>query len=224
MNVNVETFNKPDKYAAYLLGLLWADGYINTKSTAKGNKFRISLELVESDFIDIENTVLKTGKWCIYKRFHSSYDGCNRKLQCSAITSNMELHKFFIDNQYGTKSLSKISILNSLSKENQKYWMRGYFDGDGCIYKYPNKNSFQLIFAGSYNQDWSEHLKWLKNNGISRAYVKQKMQKNNTQKFSILMIAYQEDIKSFFNIIYKNRYDGIGFTRKYNKSRLIYNV
>src|SRR5574343_602426 len=53
------------KEVCYLLGLLWADGYL-------GKKYRIVLEIQRIDFLDIQDVLLSTGAWSIHTRFQQN--------------------------------------------------------------------------------------------------------------------------------------------------------
>ena len=55
---------------AYLLGLIWSDGYIQfERKNGKLKGGTISIGLQESDMYDLKNVFVKTGKWASYFRF-----------------------------------------------------------------------------------------------------------------------------------------------------------
>lgn len=216
MNVNAETFRNPDKYASYIMGLIWADGYINKTITKnKGLKFRISLEICTDDFNDVKDCFVKTGNWMFYERTRKPTDGITRKPISTAITCNKELHEVFTSLDYGNKSICSPKFVLDLSELNQSYWFRGYFDGDGCVYKIPNSNSFQIHFGGTYDQNWSVQEKLLNNIGIY-PHIKQTITPKG-HRSSVLRFLKFNEVKSFYNFIYQDGFNNIGFRRKFDK-------
>lgn len=126
---------------AYWLGFIFADGYIQFKN--KNSSYTFELSLKGSDinhlykfnkFMEYEGNNVKIGK-----------TKCNKKefLRCRWSITNK--HLWEILNAYGC-SPRKSLILNFPKKEIFKdiclikHFIRGYFDGDGCISRYIHKN------------------------------------------------------------------------------------
>lgn len=213
-NVNPNQFIKPTtKEAIYLLGFLWADGYIR-KHLTKPQKSWISLEIQRSDFEKIEPTLDKTGKWTKFYRNRP-----NRRPQGAVVVCNKLLHTFLIDNNYSQKHLFP-KIIDIIPKNLLYYWFRGYFDGDGCLYLIPpSYQRGQLLISSCYEQNWEFMVNKCKNLSIKYTMQKVTSKKSSSSRFCI---ANKEDIIKFCKYIYTD-YDGIGLTRKYNKYMTLIN-
>jgi hypothetical protein len=193
------------KEAAYILGLLWADGYLNNKS----QHYLISLELQINDFEEILPTIKKTGEWGIIYRKQA-----NRQPQGRIFAGQRPLYLFLQSNDYEVKSIASAhKILNLIPEHLKYYWWRGYFDGDGCFYYNKKNYCRQCSFAGSYAQNWTFAENLLQSIGV-KYRIDRRIQKSS--KHSVVRITNIENIKKFGNYIYQ-QYDGMGLNRKYIK-------
>ena len=145
-NVDAKKFINPDKYASYLLGLLWGDGYLNNISQS----YKISIECISSDLNQILNIFNKTGRWTRTIRQRP-----NRKEILILQTSNKNLYEYLHTLNYVNKSHLNSTIVESLNEEILPYWWRGYFDADGCFYAHMQNNCHQLSLSSSFEQDWT---------------------------------------------------------------------
>ncbi len=202
--VNTEKFTSPStKEAAYALGMLWADGYLNNKS----QHYRISLELIKTDFDEILPIFNMLGSWTVLYRHREG-----RHPQGTLMASNRAIYEFLKDKGYETKSVSSAHlILEKIPKELTPYWWRGYFDGDGCLYS--KKQTTQLSFAGSYEQDWTFAETLCESLNISYR-IKRRIQEKS--KDSIVQCTNRIDISTFGKYIYSVN-DNIGLNRKRQK-------
>lgn len=202
--INVKT-----KEAAYILGILWADGYLNNKS----QNYRINMELVRNDLDEILPIFQSQGKWTISYRNRK-----NRQEQGTIATSNKTLYEFLKTCDYEVKSTGSANkILSNINKELHPYWWRGYFDGDGSWGANPKIYQYRMCMCGSYNQDWSfvENLAT-----IGFKYVIDKTVKENSSNSIVRSIGGLQNLYKFGEYIYKD-YDNIGLKRKYNKYKII---
>jgi len=195
--------------AAYILGFIWADGYL-----VKGRK-EIRIEILKSDFLTISHLFLPSGKWT---SIPSRKPRKNRKDQLGCCTCNAELYDFLISMDYKSKSNSACKILSVIPKELHPYWFQGLFDGDGCFYvKETKPRIYQTSIAGPYDQDWSfvENLyKELKINGIVKRRIQQRKNQTSTQS-SVIRTSAISDLIKIGDYIYTH--GCIGFKRKYEK-------
>lgn len=147
-NVDAAYFTNPSTpEAAYVLGLLWADGYLLKK---KGS-YRIGLENITADAATFRPILFQAGRWT-----ESNRQRPGRQSQTSFTTSNRDLHGFLSSNGYLEKSTASAdSILATIPESLRCFWFRGYFDGDGCIYLNASQHLYQVSFAGSYSQNWT---------------------------------------------------------------------
>lgn len=192
----------------YIMGFLWADGYLHD------DKNRLELSIVTEDFVDISELFDKE-KWSIKERIR-----LNRKPQTTIGLYKKEVCDIFRNTyNYLDKSLKCPNFIDKIPKELLFYFVRGFFDGDGCFYLSKDNKQKQCYLAGTYDQDWL----WMENilNDLSIEYsIKRKIQNENS-KYSVIYIV-SKDIKKFGEYIYKD-YDleKIGLKRKYEKFLII---
>lgn len=196
------------KEIAYLLGLMWADGYL-----CKSNGV-IGMSIVSSDFNDIKDIINLTGNWVINHRHR-----VNRQPQSSITTTNPQLFSLLKEKLYHLKSgYSCQTIVNHIPSSLQKYWWRGYSDGDGCFYW--NQKSKYVIYtlASTYDQDWTAVEAILKKLDILYKIHRREQsgQNGKTHKSSIIRITGKSNIIKWGNFLYSD-WDGIGFQRKRDK-------
>lgn len=204
------TFDLNNKEHIYLMGFLWADGYLHH------TKNRLELSIITDDFNDISN-LFDTNCWTT---LHRNRKG--RKPQTTIGLYKKETCDVFRKNyNYIKKSCECPNFINNIRKDLLCYFIRGFFDGDGCFYLSKDNKQKQCFLAGSYDQDWSWIEKILNELGIKYS-IKQKTQKKN-HKYSIIYIT-KKDILTFGNYIYHNYdNDNIGIKRKYEKFLKIIN-
>lgn len=91
---NLEKFlNITDRETAYLLGFLWADGYIHK------NKTEVSIGMVADDANYIERIVLNHGKFKIY-----NYQQRGRRPKTCFKLSDRRINAFLSENDFTAKS------------------------------------------------------------------------------------------------------------------------
>jgi hypothetical protein len=202
INYNLFTKNYTPE-SVYILGLIWADGYINKKTNA------ISIECVKDD-IDIFYPIFqKTGNFNLYYRNRE-----NRKPQGIINCSSYYLSQFLKTNDYSNKSeLSPIKILSLIPFELKHYFFRGWVDGDGCFYYNKKLHLMEFIMSGTYNQDWSSLIILCEELSINYKITNITTKKGH--QHSRFLIKKKKDIVKFGNYIYQK--DMFGLKRKYDK-------
>lgn len=205
----VKFTKKIDKHGAYILGLLWADGYLLKKDNSSNNIIKI--ECLAEDMKYFKISFDKTGLWDYYERKRS-----NRKLLICANTSNKALRDYLVDNDYLVKSsTSPIKIINKLPKSLVKFFILGVIDGDGCFYFNKKYGLRQFTITGSLNQDWEAFESILKK--IKIDYRINRVP-NNKNGYSQIRIINKANIKKLGDFIYStHRMDKIGLVRKHDK-------
>lgn len=188
----------------YLLGLLWADGWLSTIK----RHHTISIEMLESDISSISEIFDITGNWLTYRRKRQN----TNNYMIRRYLSEIDLWNFLSKNGYHDKSgKSACDILNKIPHNLQYLWWRGYFDGDGTVGKC--QRSRILSFCSGYNQDWLfvENLK-----NIIDIKFKYLTGQYKNGRHSKMYVGTKRDISIFFDYIYPNGYD-FGLKRKYDK-------
>lgn len=217
MNYKVKAdqfINIKNPETAYILGLLWADGFVKQKHS-------ISISGVEEDMIHHISTFKKTGEWRVIRREKHRY-GIKTKPILTVECNNIELLRYLEDKDYKSKSYSSAcKIIQTIPEELQHFWFRGLFDGDGCfsIIEIGKNNRIQgsISIASSFDQDWSYLINLCKKINIESFRVYKSISKKG-HKSSRFSIQRKTDILRFCNYIYQNRgLDKIGLPRKYEK-------
>lgn len=192
-----------NKYFCYILGIIWADGYLYSKHKTKN---RIEITMIYDDLKNIEYIFDKVGIWKKYTRIRKNK---NHKIQLNFRIINKELYLFLKENDYEIKSkTSPDKIISLIPKYNLKYFIHGLFDGDGCFY-HRNKTK-QCIFTSNYDQNWKFLSNILENISCKYSIGKQTSKRGSR---SFLRMS-SKDILKFGNYIYD---DFFGLERKYKK-------
>jgi hypothetical protein len=211
-NVNISNFTiNVDKNSAYLLGLLWADGYIANNTINKKQKYDINIECVDEDMNYFKKILNKTGKWSYHSRQRNDW-----KPSTKATTCNKELVEYLHMNDYNEKNIkSPYKIISKLPKKLIKYFLLGVIDGDGCFYFNKKESLRQFTICGSFNQDWGAFETIFKSIGITYKINKKQNKKHGSSEIRVLN---KVNIKKLGDFIYSTiNKDNIGLPRKYKK-------
>lgn len=122
---------------AYFLGLLYADGNVHKKVLS------ISLQEEDKHILEyLKKTLQYTGPITTIKKKD------NRKQQFDlSITSQILVDDLSNHGLYPCKSTSLIFPI-TLVPELTVHFIRGYFDGDGCVYVHPKTNDYLFSIVG----------------------------------------------------------------------------
>lgn len=213
-NLDINKFlNLTDFHTIYILGLIWADGYL------KETNNEIRIHCVYEDIVSLAPSFYELGHWNTYDITPKSYyKGQNNKKQLAFSASNKIVHKFLRDNDFYEKSiLSPDKILSKILPELHYIFYRGWFDGDGTISFLEDGRGvcqeFDFSIAGNYQQNWNAlHLIFRKLNieyySICRTINKDK------SKSSRCASKDKKDVLRFLDYIYQGEiYPCLG--RKY---------
>lgn len=197
-----DEINTPNK--AYILGLLYADGcnYILHNS--------ITLTLQAEDVQVIERI-----------KQELEYEG-NIRFSTKSKPQYKDNYILCINDEYMSNQLNKIGMINnkSLILEFPKcvpmnlisHFVRGYFDGDGCIYLNKEIRKTEICIAGTFNMVKRMHdIAVLMNCPCSICHPKQCGESNT---YTLRVNGYH-NVKNFMNWMYDNA--DIKMERKYNK-------
>ena len=195
--------------AAYILGFIWADGYVYIRKKGNQSINSIRLTIVQEDFENIRSVFMKTGKWAT-----PTFQQKGRKRQVHCVTSNKHLAQFLASNDYQSKTYTSADkILSHIPDHLKHYWFRGLVDGDGC---FTFGHSYRFSVCSAYEQDWSYIEKVLKQFEIKYSIYRTISSKGH--KFSTINIVNRSGILKFGNYIYSGYdEDKIGLIRKHQK-------
>ena len=204
-----ETIDSPDK--AYFLGLLYADGCVHK------NSMIIHLQENDSHILNnFKNFLNYTGKIRNYKSKGIGRE--SHKTMSHLCISNKKLSKDLITlGCVPNKSLIlKFPTEEQVPKRLLNHFIRGYFDGDGCIYYCESKDAYTISIVSTL-----EFLTSLKefifdNFSIKSSKICKKNRKNTKNTYSLSINSYNHCIK-FLDFIYKDSQIETRLSRKYSK-------
>lgn len=184
----------------YLLGLIFTDGNLDAFET------RVTLSLTQKEVIEyLYPYFCDVAKRKIYeyqpqncKNAHCSYTIINTNLETINELKKMSLTpKNSSDKQFPNIPLSYISS-----------FLRGVFDGDGCIFNNINKainKKYQKITITCASEKFVDGLVDILNYiGLTPTVVMDSRRKNNEIKTYYVCLNRQCDVRYFFNFIYKD--------------------
>ena len=214
--IDVSEFLCPnDPEVAYLLGLLWGDGFVSCKKRSN----YVMISLIKNDFDDIR-LLFDPKKWKIK-------DGKNKhnptwKPYTKAFLYNKYLAQFFKDNDFCEKSkTSPTKILQRIPEIFHFYFFRGWFDADGNNTSLMGKNSTgRLTIAGSFEQDWLELEKLSKK--LKLKFSIYRTIGKNGHRYSQFKIQTMDSVKNFMNFVYQGKIFGLSRKLKKYKDYLQY--
>ena len=183
-NLNEHFFDVLNEKSAYWLGFLYADGFVRMKDGRSGE---LKLKLKDTDKGHIEKFL--------------NHLGCKKQIKCGVDGKS----KFCSVSIYSTILVKKLFELGCVNNKTQKirlpnlnqdlmpHFIRGYFDGDGCIYKVKQKhNSFVVTICSnkSFNDDVIKLL------GYGKDY--------KYENYSIINFSKKIEVINFRDYIYTN--------------------
>lgn len=193
---------------AYWLGFIYADGNISSHKEGVKKRYSFELSLSNNDINHLKKfkEFIKSNKELKVSTAGNLY----KYLRCRICISNK--HLWNVLNSYGCvpkKSLTlkfpKISIF--FSKDLIRHFIRGYFDGDGCI-SYNNKShtemSISLLGTKDFLEELQRNLPLEKENKIYKEKNKKVYQLSFQRSRGIYILNYlYKDAKIYLDRKYK---------------------
>jgi len=207
---NEHYFEKIDtQEKAYWLGFLYADGCVNKTSLELGlqsrdknhiEKFVVALDATE--YLHIKDRTTKVNG----KKFKS-----NRVVLNSEIIVNNLINNGCVRNKSLVIRFPTLEIIPLLL---QSHFIRGYFDGDGCVGFYNNKIAIVDIIS---NEPFLLEMQKIFVEQCNLNYVK--LKKHHTSKnVKYLRYGGSHQIYKIYNYLYKDA--EVFLDRKYDKFQL----
>ena len=166
---------------AYLLGLFYADGNISK------NQHHSKLYIKDKELID---------RLKIEFPFFNYYSRENYLFGIQSGKKDVRQH-FISNGCLPDKSISnKENLKLPFKNEFTSHFIRGYFDGDGCIYVYDNYGLRGRVFIyGTY--DFLLEVQ-------KRIPCESKIKKYSNSSIYELSVSKKAEVNKFFNFIYNN--------------------
>lgn len=189
---------------AYWLGFLYADGYICNRND--GGK-HIELALAEYDF----EHLLK------FKEFMNATNDIQYKESANAYRICI-YSKELVNDLINLGCIPNKSLILKFPTKEQvpenliHHFMRGYFDGDGCLSTTHNQKSFSVIGTFEFLNKYEEYLL----QGINKNKPNKRLHdpRHNENTYSIKYVGNIQ-CKKIFDFLYKDA--TVYLNRKYDK-------
>lgn len=194
-NLNESFFKIWTEPMAYILGFTTADGYIINKLRQRQLGYGINTKDIEILYFIVKSLGIDRNKIKIRERKYLSAE--------LVISSKNIIDSLFyynvIQNKTGKEKLPQIP------QEFKGDYLRGLFDGDGCIRIKNNNLDFNICSASkSFLEDIKSKI------GLDYGYI------NNSGKIFTWNIYKQDHIKHIRDLMYHDNYT-FSLTRKRNK-------
>lgn len=175
---------------AYFLGILYADGYNNA------DRGSIALTLVENDkeiLVKLNNLLQPT-----------------KPLQYIKLKNRNNVYRLNIDNKYISQKLSELGCVQAktfkiifpewLDEKLYPHFIRGYFDGDGCITNGKNP-AFSIVGTEQFLIEIQNIL--IRELGLNKTKF-QKRHKERKNNITSLICAGRNNCQKIYNYLYEN--------------------
>lgn len=213
---------------AYFLGLLYADGCnqpqrntvtIQLQESDKDILEKFKLEINCNKPLKFYNRNIKNPKWKNDFKLEINSSIFSKRLESLGCIKNKSL-------------ILKFPSIEQVAENFQKDFIRGYFDGDGCVGIYQNKSKigkhgYKNITCNITSSLWvcEEIKKILTKNGVNTSIVKHP----NGKATRVLVLGGNKNAIKFLNWLYedskiylKRKYDKYIEIKKYLKERYGY--
>lgn len=219
-SIKDDFFEKIDtEEKAYILGFISSDGYINRKL----NHIKVDLKYIDKDILlKIKDAMEYTGeiKEYSYRNKVSNYEYENKI--CRLIICNKKL----VDSlyEYGVVQCKSNTIgfpFNKIETELYRHYIRGYFDGDGSISIYKEKNNSLSLNITSSDKMCCDIKNILENIFVGVKIYKYHRKESNKNN-STIIISNKKYVTDIMNWMYNK--SNIYLDRKYHKYQEIKNL
>lgn len=204
-DINEDFFHEIDcESKAYFLGFIAADGYIDEVC----NRIVISINSVDKPILEqlatVTNSTYKVKDFIKDQKFHHS----KLSLNSAQMVSDLKLLGL---NQ--GKSLTMGNVMQFIPVDLQHHFLRGYFDGDGCITygeKYSSGVKYLIQIVGTEE--------FLNTSFVLNCQTGCKLYKYKTCDMYCFKISKKSEVDAFIEYIYQDA--TIFLDRKYKRAHI----
>ena len=184
-----DNINSEEK--AYLLGFLYADGYL-----AKDGRIGIRLKIDDVEILQMFQKYICPDTPIV----HTNNQNLKRKSQVNLRWKSKQMYErlkqlgFNVD-----KTHTNSSIFKNISENYKLHFMRGFTDGDGCLQannlENGHKRKVSICWSNGTKEIFLDIKNWLNINSM-------KLYDNNT--YFVLRCDTRKDVYEIVNVLYNN--------------------
>lgn len=200
---------------AYWLGFIYADGYV--KKNGKGKMFGLTLSIEDKEHLEKFSTALNYNY--PIKTYNPTKGAYSSKKYCRIQIFGDEIYNSLV--KHGVLE-NKTLILKppNINKKFYRYFIRGYYDGDGCItYNSKDHKTFKIKILGT-----KEILKfiidYIESNDI--ASITKFYKRRNTDKVLSIEMGGNYQVYKFLELTYEDSF--VCLKRKHMKYLELCNI
>jgi hypothetical protein len=190
-------FEKIDEESkAYFLGLLMADGCIYSE-------YQMAISLLEEDLY-----ILESFKKTIKSEHKISQMKTNNEKNQFRIAVSGKRFVGHLINQGCVKNKTKVLTYPTIPPTFQNHFIRGFFDGDGCIYVNKKNNQAKVTIVSASKLFLDELKNILKNESIDSSI-------KNYETYLVLSVSGNNSVEKLYEYLYSS--SSFFLTRKKDK-------
>ena len=202
--VNDDYFKNINPKSAYYLGFIAADGHI-TNYDHKTNHLIINILASDRNILDnLKNDLQYEGK--IYKVNKSNGQPQVSIRICSDIIKE-DVNKYINTNN----KTYDLNWCKNIPDDLIRHFIRGYFDGDGCVHFNKEKGHYSASLVGTENFMYNLQIFYNLNNNNQDGSIK------NYENYTNLVFGGKYVSKKFLDWIYEDSSEDTRLLRKYKK-------
>jgi hypothetical protein len=204
--INEQFFDEIDsEEKAYFLGMLYADGTNSIKKT------EVSLRLQEEDYeilLKLNDLLQPT------KPIRPIIRDKRRKILFRMVMNSKKVSYRLNELGVVPNKTFKLAYPTWLNEKLENHFIRGYFDGDGCVTFNKCNEHLQISFTGTENMVLNIQRKLIDNAGLNmvKVYIRYPERNNNIRT---LMYSGKSNSVKICDYLYENA--NLYMTRKKNK-------
>jgi hypothetical protein len=212
-SINSKAFSEYTKESCYWAGFLAADGNISKGHNSKYPYCRVRVYLAD---YEVEHLFkLKVFLNAVHKiSVNEKYHRCSLEFSDAEIAKDL-LQKFGI---HPKKSLTYRGPSSEMPEEMMKYFIRGYFDGDGGVHEYLTHRSCKYKSLGSQIIGTSEFIGLIK--PICYAAIGKTNEVKNwvtSNNITTVMSFSTNDSMKLLSWLYEDSTENCRLNRKFDK-------
>lgn len=196
--------NIDNREKAYWLGVMYSDGCVCKR---KNGSYSISLEMIDKEHIEKFRLAIGAVNHKIFEVSHKNFQ--NAKLTYSVHIYDKKMATDLIKLGCVPRKSYNLSSVPSMPEEFVYDFIRGFVDGDGCIYYDQHRDLYVFKLIGSSPLFLENIMKILE---IERLTLGRCAQTSYQ-----VALAKRDDIYRILNKLYEHSVEATRLDRKYNK-------